>query len=256
MGIKKPRTWDPLKYESRFMKIKKNADYFNGIKPDPSDAELKDWYLRSYPKAYRADYLKKGTGKTDDIADITKHMTYLHAIDEAEGKLKEPSPKKSSDDRRKSKKDRKSNFRDRRYKRDNDDRRSSKSKYHSKNKDFEVPDNAHCPVHPSGKHTWTECSLNPANAKDRDSDRKRDSKDRKREDKKGKKYSSHSHHLDQSEDDSSQSRSHDEGEASSSGNESDSSAERGSKRRAASHHNSAISTKLGNLQVVDGFDEE
>jgi len=77
-----------------------------------------------------------------------------------------------------------------------------------------------------------------------------------KQDKKGKKYSSHSHHLDQSEDDSSQSRSHDEGEVSSSGNESDSSAERGSKRRAASHHNSAISTKLGNLQVVDGFDEE
>lgn len=74
-----------------------------------------------------------------------------------------------------------------------------------------------------------------------------------KQDKKGKKYSSHSHHLDQSEDDSSQSRSHDEGEVISSGNvgsgsDIDSSAERGSK--------SAVSTKLGNLQVVDGFDEE
>jgi len=94
MGIKKPREWDPLKYESRFMKIKPNAEYFSGIKPAPTDEELKDWYLRSYPKAYRCDYEKKGTCKQDDIAAITKHMTYLHEIDKANGLLKEPSAKK------------------------------------------------------------------------------------------------------------------------------------------------------------------
>lgn len=264
MGVKKPRDWDPLKYESRFMKILKNAEYFNGIKPSPTDDELKDWYLRSYPKAYRADYLKKGTKDVDDIADITKHMTYLHAIDEAEGKLKIASPrKKKSGDR---KKDRKSSRRGRKYyKGDRDDRRSSKSGYRPKNKEFVVPDDAHCPAHPDGSHVWGECSLNPANRKDRDSDRKRDRGERKREDKKGKKYSSHSHHLDQSEAEDESSHSHSDGEVSSSsksnvgsGSDSESSTERRSKRRAASHHNSSSvsAPDVGKLKIVDGFDGE
>lgn len=249
MGIKKPRDWDPLKYESRFMKIKQNAEYFNGIKPAPTDEELKDWYLRSYPKAYRADYMKKGTSKSDDIAAITKHMTYLHAIDEATGLLKEPSTKKKVDDR-------KSNKTHRRYVKKGDDRRSSKSKsYYSKKKEvFEIPPHVHCPNHPKGSHTWGSCSLNPDNAKDGD-DRKRDRDDRKRDNKtKGKKYS-HSHHLAE-EDDQSTASNTSEGEVSarSSGSDSDSSVERKSKRRAASHH---INNEMEKLNVFEeAFEDE
>lgn len=269
MLIKKPRTWDPLKYESRFNKILKNAEYFNGIKPDPTAAELKDWYLRSYPKAYKADYLKKGTFLTDDIADITKHMMYLHTIDEAKGLLEEDSAKKSS-----KRKERKSSRRSRgsgrssssRYYRDNgnrDSRRSSSSKYRSRDKDFEVPPDTKCLVHPDGKHTWSECSLNPENAKDKDS-QKHDRKDRKREDKQGKKYASH--HVDHSDDEASRSREFDreDGESSSSTeqrneseSDSDSSAGHDSKRRAASHHtNGGINSNMEKLQVVDGFEDE
>ena len=94
MGIKKPKTLNPIMYESRFRKIMKNAEYFNGIKPAPSDDEKKDWYLRSYPKAYQADYMKKGSFSTDDIGAITKHMTYLHVADEARGVFNEPKKEK------------------------------------------------------------------------------------------------------------------------------------------------------------------
>lgn len=245
MGIKKPRDWDPIKYESRFMKIKQNAEYFSGIKPAPTDEELKDWYLRSYPKAYRADYLKKGTSKQDDIAAITKHMTYLHEIDKASGLLKEPSAKKKRGDKSKSHKSTYS-----KYGSKGNERRSSKH-YSKKKEEVEIPSDARCPVHPKGSHTWGSCSLNPENAKDGD-DRKRDRDVRKREDKKkGKKYSSHSHHLAEEDDQSSTS----EGEVStkSSGSDSDSSAERESKRRAASHH---ISNGMEKLNVLENAYED
>eukprot|EP00984_Skeletonema_dohrnii_P028976 scaffold19258_cov72-Skeletonema_dohrnii-CCMP3373.AAC.1 len=148
MGVKKPRDKDPIKYESRFMQILKNAEYFNGIKPAPTSEELKDWYLRSYPKAYKADYMKKGTFSQDDIPEITKHMSFLHTIDEANGKLKESSTKSSKD--KTSKKhhgERKSNRRDWTYsKGSRDEDRSSKSKYSSsrKTKAAEVSDDAPC----------------------------------------------------------------------------------------------------------------
>ena len=254
MGIKKPKTLNPIMYESRFRKIMKNAEYFNGIKPAPSDDEKKDWYLRSYPKAYQADYMKKGSFSTDDIGAITKHMTYLHVADEARGVFNEPKKEK------KPKKERKSSYRsrdrgyDRRYK--GDDRRSSKSSS-SKIKEHEVPDDAQCPVHPDGKHTWSECSRNPANKKeDRNYDRKRDRK----ESHKGRKYDSH--HLQHSDEESSHSdresgeeRSHASGNGS--GSDSDSSSGRGGKRRNVSHHNdSGVSVEMENLEVVDGFDNE
>ena len=266
MGVKKPRDKDPIKYESRFMQILKNAEYFNGIKPAPSDEELKDWYLRSYPKAYKADYMKKGTFSQDDIPDITKHMSYLHTIDEANGKLKESSSKSSKDkSSKKYRKEHKSSRRDRRYKGDRDEDRSSKPKYSSsrKTKAAEVSDDAPCVVHPNGKHTWGECSLNPANKRD-DDERKRNRSDRKREEKKsyGKKPS-HSHHVSHRSDDDESSHSRSSGEASSSGSSSgsdsdSSSEERGSKRRATSHHNNAakLEADVKQLQIVNGFDDE
>ena len=266
MGIKKPKTLDPIKYESRFNKIRKNAEYFFGIKPDPTDEELKDWYLRSYPKAYQADYMKKGSFSNDTLAQITKHMTYLHVADEARGVFNEPKEKKSKKERKSSYRSRdrgydRSRSYDRRYKGDNgDDRRSSKSSSSSK-KEYDVPDDVRCPVHPDGKHTWGECMMNPANKKeDRGHDRKRDRK----ESHKGKKYSSH--HLQHHSDDESSHSRHESGRESGeegsrkydgSGSDSDSSNGRGGKRRHTSHHNdSGVSVDMENLAVVDGFDKE
>jgi chromosome segregation ATPase len=50
---------------------------------------------------------------------------------------------------------------------------------HSK-KPSELSADMHCPVHPDGKHTWGECSQNPANKKDdKQNDKKRDRRSNK-----------------------------------------------------------------------------
>ena len=58
MGIRKPRTMTPQRFLLRFSAMLKQAQYFEGIKPMPTDEEQKDWYFRAYPKSYRLDYKK------------------------------------------------------------------------------------------------------------------------------------------------------------------------------------------------------
>jgi len=250
-SIRKPRAMHPARFGLRFLTILSQAKYFEGIKPFPTPEEKMDWYFRAFPVPYRLDYKKHHGDEKESLQAITKHMTLLHEADEAAGVFKEKKP--STKDKAVTKDEKGTDRRRRQHKRDRE--KSSHSK-----KPSELSADMHCPVHPDGKHTWGECSQNPANKKDdKQDDKKRDRRSNK-DDKKGKKREKlSSHHIDDQRSDDS-STTHEEGEEvedEAAGSDSDVSSHKRMKHN--SHHADAddLSEKVEDMEIVpDAFPEE
>ena len=251
-GIRKPRTMTPARFALRFLTILSQAKYFEGIKPFPTVDEKLDWYFRAFPVTYRLDYKKHHGDEKESLQAITKHMTLLHEADEVAGVFKEKKP--STKDKAVTKDEKGTDRRRRQHTRNRE-----KGSHPKKPSDLSA--DMHCPpVHPSGKHTWGECSLNPANKKDDKQDEKkrdrRSNKDDKR-DKKREKLTSH-HIDDQGIDDTS--TTHEEGEeVEDETAESDSDVTSNKRMKHNSHHADAddLSEKVGDMEIaLDAFPEE
>ena len=62
-----------------------------GVKPDPTEEELKEWYFKTYSKSHRHAYITSGVGK-DDLQNSTKeqitdYMRLLHQSDMQDGTI-------------------------------------------------------------------------------------------------------------------------------------------------------------------------
>ena len=60
-----------------------------GVKPNPTDEEIKEWYFRTYCRKHRYAFLKSGNGKDDlensTMEDITDFMRLQHDSDLNDG---------------------------------------------------------------------------------------------------------------------------------------------------------------------------
>ena len=253
-SAKKPREMEPHKFWLRFSTILQQSKYFDGIKPDPTKAEVIDWYFRAFPLKYRLSYKAANGDNKPDTATVTKHMSLCHQMDKADGVFKKKNP--STKDKSVTKDEKGRDRRRRDY-----DRKGGPSK---KSSGSGLTADSPCPNHPNGSHPWGECSLNPANRKD---DRKRDRRSNKDEDdkKKSKSKGGHSHHIQQEQSDpeseeeaSEKEDEKEDGEAS----DSDSSEKSNKRVKTVSHHQDDeeeddVSNSMEDLAVVDSaFDDE
>jgi len=256
-GIRKPRDMTPQNFYLRFMEILRECMFFEGIKPDPTEEETKDWYFRAFPTLYRLDYEKTNGKSLPSMTAITSHMTLLHKQDLVTGlsKKDKPSTKEKPVTRNERGTDRR--------RRGREGAKNRGRSNHSK-KTEQLSDDAHCVVHPQGNHTWGECSMNPENKDKKESKDKKDSEDRKRDrrpksDEKKRNGKHHSHHVDQhSEDPYSSADSEEEGgEVSGSESEGSSSNKR---MKHSSHHadGDELSEDVENMgiEVHDAYPEE
>ena len=242
MGIRKPRTMTPQRFLLRFLAMLEQAQYFEGIKPKPTEEEQKDWYFRAYPKSYRLDYKKMHGDKKDSMQAITSHMTLMHEADELSGAFKEKKP--STKDKSVTTEEKGTERRRRRHMPGHE--KSNRSKK------TELSADMHCPVHPHGDHTWGECSQNPENRKDKNpkSDKKREHRSSTNGKKKQEKLSSH--HIEHQDDDSAP----EEGEQE---EESDSEESSNKRMKHSSHHNADgddLSADVEELGIVDAYPDE
>ena len=102
-----------------------------GVKPDPSDEEVKEWYFRTYCKTHRFAFL--ATGKdldTTSMEDITEFMRLKHESDLNDGTLHRLSEerKSSNGSRSRNNRDTKPYRRDARHRNHRNDRRGDKSR--------------------------------------------------------------------------------------------------------------------------------
>lgn len=242
-SVKKPRDMEPHKFWLRFSAILQQSKYFDGIKPDPTKAEIVDWYFRAYPLKYKLSYRAANGDSKPDAATVTKHMSLCHQMDVADGAFKKKNPSTKEKSVTKDEKGRDRRRRDR-------DKRGSSPRAQARFKD-----SGPCPVHPHGTHKWGECSLNPANKDDKKRDRRR-REDKDKDEKKNKSKGAHSHHVQQ--DDSGNEK--EDGETSDSSD--DESSENSNKRmKTVSHHQDDdaddVSNTMEELAVVDSaFEDE
>lgn len=176
---RKPFYMSSTEYARRLATVVDLSKQFEGVKPEPNDDELKDMFLRGHPKNYVLEYAKSKNYNTDTIEDITRFMDILHDADVISGKIKELEEKQKKkkkaalleeDDRYEGRVERRSRTRNGKSSRDN--RRRNERDGRSEKKRY-LRDDEPCPVHPNGKHTWGQCSLNPKN-KNRDDDKRRE----------------------------------------------------------------------------------
>ena len=198
-GYSKPPLNTAEDHFRRFKEIVRHAKVLpKGVKPDPSAEEQKEWYFRTYCKAHRHAFCAAGKElDTSTMEEVTEFMRLKHEADLNDGTLTRLMKAKNSrgdgsrtrDGREKpyrrssryrddspsfaSYRDRKNCSRksrdDRGYKkRDHkreDDRMKKSSGRRSNNEGFLRSDKRDCPKHMPCKHTWEECSENPANKK-------------------------------------------------------------------------------------------
>ena len=252
-SAKKPREMEPHKFWLRFSTILQQSKYFEGIKPDPTKAEVIDWYFRAFPLKYRLSYKAANGDNKPDTATVTKHMSLCHQMDKADGVFKKKNP--STKDKSVTKDEK---GRDRR-RRDHD----KKGGPYKKSSGSGLTDDSPCPNHPKGSHPWGQCSLNPKNRDDKEK-RKRPGKDED-DKKKSKSKGGHSHHIQQEQSSDSETSKEDEqedekedGEAS----DSDSTEKSNKRMKTVSHHQDDeeeddVSNSMEDLAVVDSaFDDE
>lgn len=252
-SAKKPREMEPHKFWLRFSAILQQSKYFEGIKPDPTKAEVIDWYFRAFPLKYRLSYKAANGDNKPDTATVTKHMSLCHQMDVADGVFKKKNP--STKDKSVTKDEK---GRDRRRR----DKRGGSEKKGFSSDQARLRDDGPCPVHPQGSHPWKECSFNPAN---KDKEKRKRSGKGEDDKKKSKSKGGDSHHIQheqssdsESEKETEQEDEKEDGEAS----DSDSTEKSNKRMKTDCHHQDDeeeddVSNSMEDLAVVDSaFDEE
>ena len=97
-GYAKPPDQDTAPHFRRFKESLRNTLKLpKGVKPDPTDEKVKEWYFRTYCKKHRYAYLKTGKElENSTMEEITEFMRLQHESDVEDGTIKRMAYEKAN----------------------------------------------------------------------------------------------------------------------------------------------------------------
>jgi hypothetical protein len=162
-SVSKPRSMDVQTYFSRLRELNDQVHWLPGNDLPLTDIQLNQAFHDGMPTAWKERYENAGRSVRHDArAEILRFFRKQQKAAERSQKRNEKEQRIASQSRYPSVHDRAAHHfinKDKHYKRESKDdakHRSKKSKNISKTAG-RIADDAKCPVHPNGNHTWGEC---------------------------------------------------------------------------------------------------